>query len=81
MLALNLGGRSYPWFSAPIIVLFAIALGVGAAFVLRLATAPEPLIPIAILVNPIVRWTSLPTHSAGARSSASTFSCRCIFRA
>jgi len=57
MLALNLGGRSYPWFSAPIIVLFAIALGVGAAFVLRLATAPEPLIPIAILVNPIVRWT------------------------
>ena len=57
MLALNLGGRSYRWFSAPIIVLFAIALGVGAAFVLRLATAPEPLIPIAILVNPIVRWT------------------------
>jgi EmrB/QacA subfamily drug resistance transporter len=57
MLALNLGGRSYPWFSAPIFILFAIALGVGAAFVLRLATAPEPLIPIAILVNPIVRWT------------------------
>ena len=57
MLALNLGGRSYPWFSAPIFILFAIALGVGAAFVLRLVTAPEPLIPIAILVNPIVRWT------------------------
>jgi EmrB/QacA subfamily drug resistance transporter len=57
MLALNLGGRSYPWFSAPTVLLFATALGVGAAFVMRLATAPEPLIPIAILVNPIVRWT------------------------
>jgi EmrB/QacA subfamily drug resistance transporter len=56
MLALNLGGRSYPWFSPPILVLFAIALAVGAAFVLRLLTAPEPLIPIAILINPIVRW-------------------------
>ena len=56
MLALNLGGKSYPWFSPPILILFAIALAVGTAFVLRLLTAPEPLIPIAILINPVVRW-------------------------
>jgi len=56
MLALNLGGRSYPWFSPPVLALFAVALGVGAVFIWRLTTAPEPLIPIAILINPIVRW-------------------------
>jgi MFS family permease len=59
MLALNLGGKSYPWLSPQTLILFAIALGVGAAFVFRLATAPEPLIPIAILVNPVVRWAVL----------------------
>jgi hypothetical protein len=28
----------------------------GFLFVLRLMTAPEPLIPISILRNPVVRW-------------------------
>jgi MFS family permease len=56
MLALNLGGKSYPWDSLPILALFALALGIGAAFLWRLNVAPEPLIPIAILTNPIVRW-------------------------
>jgi hypothetical protein len=54
MLALNLGGRSFPWLSAPIVLLLAGALGFGAGFVWRLLTAPEPLIPIAILLDPIV---------------------------
>src|SRR5262249_5206548 len=39
----------------PIVGLFAVALIVGALFVLRLLTAPEPLIPISILKNRIVR--------------------------
>jgi MFS family permease len=56
MLGLNLGGKSYPWLSPPIVLLFAVALCVGAGFVWRLVTAPEPLIPIAILIDPIVRW-------------------------
>ena len=55
MLALNLAGVRYPWTSLPILALFAVALIMGALFVLRLLTAPEPLIPIAILRNPIVR--------------------------
>jgi hypothetical protein len=49
MLALSMGGVSYPWDSAPILVLFAVALAVGAGFVVRLLTAPEPLIPLSIL--------------------------------
>jgi EmrB/QacA subfamily drug resistance transporter len=54
MLGLNLGGRSYSWSSPEIIALFAAALVIGAGFVWRLRTAPEPLIPIAVLRNPSV---------------------------
>jgi EmrB/QacA subfamily drug resistance transporter len=56
MLALNMAGVRYAWISLPILVLLAAALVVGALFVLRQLTAPEPLIPISILRNPIVRW-------------------------
>ncbi len=55
MLALNLGGVRHPWMSLPVLALFAVALVMGCLFVLRLLTAPEPLIPIAILTDPIVR--------------------------
>ncbi|MGA7488501.1 MAG: MFS transporter [Xanthobacteraceae bacterium] len=55
MLALSAGGVRYPWTSLPILALFAVALAMGTLFVLRLITAAEPLIPIAILKNPIVR--------------------------
>jgi EmrB/QacA subfamily drug resistance transporter len=56
MLALNLAGVRYPWLSLPILALLAAAAIMGALFVLRLRTAPEPLIPISILHDPIVRW-------------------------
>jgi EmrB/QacA subfamily drug resistance transporter len=56
MLALNLGGARYPWMSLPILALLAAALAVCALFALRLMTAPEPLIPVSILGNPIVRY-------------------------
>src|SRR5262249_7349106 len=55
MLALNLAGVRYPWTSPPILALFAVALIIGSLFVLRLLTAPEPLIPVSMLKNPIVR--------------------------
>jgi MFS family permease len=55
MLGLNLAGARFPWTSLPILALFAVALIVGALFVLRLITAPEPLIPIAVLRDPVVR--------------------------
>jgi EmrB/QacA subfamily drug resistance transporter len=57
MLALNLGGVRYAWTSPPLLALFAVAAGMVGLFVLRLATAPEPLIPISILANPIVRYS------------------------
>jgi EmrB/QacA subfamily drug resistance transporter len=55
MLALNMGGVRYPWTSPPVLALLAVALVMGALFVARLLTAPEPLIPIAILKDPVVR--------------------------
>jgi MFS family permease len=56
MLALNMAGVRHPWTSLPILALLAAAIVLGALFVLRLMTAPEPLIPLSILSNPIVRW-------------------------
>jgi len=55
MLALNLGGVRYAWASLPILALFATALAMGIFFVLRLLSAPEPLIPVAVLKHPVVR--------------------------
>jgi MFS family permease len=63
LLALNMGGVRYPWTSPPILALIATALIVGTLFVIRLATAPEPLIPITILTNPIVRWAIIANCS------------------
>ena len=49
MLALSMGGVNYPWGSMPILGLFAAAVLLGIAFIVRLRTAPEPLIPLSIL--------------------------------
>jgi hypothetical protein len=64
MLALNLGGIRYPWLSLPIAALLICALVLGAGFVLRLRTAIEPLIPIAILADPAARL-AIAAHSFG----------------
>lgn len=55
MLALNLAGVRYAWTSPPILALFVVAAVMGILFVFRLLTAPEPLIPVSILTNRIVR--------------------------
>jgi MFS family permease len=55
MLGLNLAGARFPWTSLPILALFCFALIGGALFVARLITAPEPLIPISVLLDPVVR--------------------------
>src|SRR5262249_25859240 len=62
--ALNLGGIRYPWLSLPIIALFVCAMVLGAGFVLRLRTAIEPLIPIAILADPVA-LLAIAAHSFG----------------
>jgi EmrB/QacA subfamily drug resistance transporter len=56
MLGLNVAGVRFPWSSLPIVTLFCFSLIVGVLFVLRLITAPEPLIPIAVLRDPVVRY-------------------------
>jgi EmrB/QacA subfamily drug resistance transporter len=55
MLGLNLGGIRFAWTSPPILALFVFALAGGALFVARLLTAREPLIPVSILAEPVVR--------------------------
>src|SRR5260370_21166475 len=64
MLALNLGGVRYPWFSSPVVALVACALALGGGFVVRQLTAAEPLIPLAILADPTARLAMLG-HSVG----------------
>ncbi len=59
MLALNLGGVRFPWVSAPILALFGCTLLLGAAFVMRLLNAVEPLIPIAILADPTAQLATV----------------------
>ncbi|MGE3147587.1 MAG: MDR family MFS transporter [Pseudorhodoplanes sp.] len=54
LLALTWGGSRYPWFSAPILALVAGSAVLWVLFGLRLATAPEPFIPLAILKNPVI---------------------------
>jgi EmrB/QacA subfamily drug resistance transporter len=49
MLALNVGGARAPWLSVPVLALVGLGALTGAFFVWRLLTAPEPLIPLAIL--------------------------------
>ncbi len=58
MLAINLGGVRFAWTSPQVLALFALAAVVGLLFVRRLMTAPEPLIPIAILRNRQVRFAT-----------------------
>jgi hypothetical protein len=64
MLALNLGGVRYPWFSSPVLALVGCALVLGAGFVARQLTTAEPLIPLAILADPTARLAML-AHSFG----------------
>lgn len=54
LLALSLAGPHYAWTSTLILGLLACSLTFWILFVARLKTAPEPLIPIAILAHPVV---------------------------
>ncbi len=55
LLALSWGGVRYPWASAEILGLVAGSLVFWALFALRLLTAEEPLLPLTVLRNPVVR--------------------------
>jgi EmrB/QacA subfamily drug resistance transporter len=61
MLALSLGGTHYPWGSGRILTLIASSIALWVLFALRLLTAREPFIPLAILHG---RVTSAMTIAA-----------------
>src|SRR5262245_53467688 len=54
MLAMSWGGTRYGWMSGPILSLLAASVVLWVLFALRVMTAPEPFIPLAILREPIV---------------------------
>ncbi len=54
LLALSLGGPRYAWTSPIILGLLGASVLLWVAFVARLATAPEPLIPTEVLRNQVV---------------------------
>jgi hypothetical protein len=59
MLALSWGGLRYPWGSVHVLALATFGLLVGAGFVARLLTAPEPLIPTSVLRDRVVYSATL----------------------
>jgi EmrB/QacA subfamily drug resistance transporter len=59
LLVLNWGGLRYPWLSTPLLGLAALSVCLWVAFGLRLGTADEPLVPLSLFANPIIRWASL----------------------
>ncbi len=64
MLALNLGGVRYPWLSSPVLALLGCTAVLGAGFVIRLLTAAEPLIPVAVLSD-LAAGLAIAAHSCG----------------
>lgn len=55
LLALTWGGVDYPWGSVQVLGLFAASALLWLGFVLRMARAGEPFLPLSILLNPVVR--------------------------
>ncbi len=58
LLALSWGGVRYSWASAEVTGLIATSAVVWGLFFLRLMRAPEPLIPLAVLGNPVVYYAT-----------------------
>ena len=56
MFVLTAGGKTYPWASPQIIGLAMASPLLWVAFVMSQTRAEEPLLPLGIVANPIVRW-------------------------
>lgn len=55
LLALEWGGRNYPWGSPTIIGLLVAAAVLGTLFVLQEKRHPEPIVPMTLFSNPVFR--------------------------
>ena len=59
LLALTWGGNRYPWLSPQIGSLFALSIVLGALFLRQQSIAREPVLPLTLLANPVIRMTSI----------------------
>jgi EmrB/QacA subfamily drug resistance transporter len=59
LLALTWGGHRYPWLSLPIGGLIVGSLILGALFLRQQSIAQEPVLPLSLLANPVIRMTSV----------------------
>jgi len=57
LLALAWGGHQYPWGSPVILGCIGAALVLGLMFILHEAGVAEPVVPLSLLANPVVRTT------------------------
>jgi EmrB/QacA subfamily drug resistance transporter len=64
LLAMSWGGVRYPWLSWQIVSLILLSSAFWAGFFLRTQTASEPLIPITVLQNQVVRTGTLSASLA-----------------
>jgi EmrB/QacA subfamily drug resistance transporter len=74
LLLLTWGGSTFPWTSPPILVTALVTVAAWTLFALRLLTAPEPFVPLAVLRNPIVTFGVIGTFfGVGATVGLSVF--------
>jgi Major Facilitator Superfamily len=67
LIALTSGGIRVPWMSSTILVLVALSLALGVAFMWWLRRAPEPFLPLTVLRNPVMRaGTAATSWTLGA---------------
>jgi MFS family permease len=58
LLALNWGGNRYAWGSGPILGLLIASAVLTAGFMAHVRRAPEPLLPLRLMRNPVASWAT-----------------------
>lgn len=61
LLAVSLGGSSFPWVSAPVLGLFGAGVVLLVAFGVIEVRSPEPVLPLGLFRNSIFTWSNIAT--------------------